>query len=46
MKTGWWGDGDVLGLLERRPQRLGRPAVVEVVGGQVGLGLRPVDPLE
>jgi hypothetical protein len=40
------GDGDVLGSLERCPQRASGPAVVEVVGGQVGLGLSPVDPLE
>jgi len=40
------GDGDMLGSLERRPQRPGGSAVVEVVSGQVGFGLRPVDPLE
>src|SRR6185437_13007636 len=39
-------DGDMLGSLERRPQRPGGAAVVEVVGRQVGLGLRPVDPFE
>ena len=36
-------DGDVLRLLERPPQRCGRPAVVEPVGREVGLGPDPVD---
>ena len=39
-------EGNVLGLLERAPERLGAPAVVEMVRGEVRLGLLPVDSLE
>src|SRR5262249_34139472 len=39
-------EGDVPGPLEREAQGVRRAAVVEVVGGQVGLRLRPVDALQ